>query len=70
MSTAAVEDAFDPSSSLAARLEGLIADWAHLYPVPDWLPNLATTMAHLIEDEVIHNTIDLEGLFGEENTDD
>lgn len=66
MSTAAVEDEFDPSRSLSLRIASVIATWAHIYPHPDWLVSLAMDVSVMIEREVILNTIDLEDLFKED----
>jgi hypothetical protein len=65
MSTA-VEDRYDPSSSLAERIQALIAQWAHVYDSPAWLVGLSMDIAEDIEEAVIRNTIDLDSLFGEE----
>ena len=65
MSTA-VEDQFDPSSSLAQRVQALIAQWSHIYDSPAWLVGLSWDVAEDIEEVVIRNTIDLDQLFEEE----
>lgn len=66
MSTA-VEDRYDPSSSLSQRIQALIAQWGHIYDSPAWLVGLSMDIAEDIEETVIRNTIDLDNLFNKDD---